>query len=132
MSSMFSGTSASIANATNFNNGQTSSGAGAYPLTWNTSNVTTMANMFRYCIPFNQNITTSGSNWNTNRVTTIASQFQGVNSSTGKCLFNNGEPLNGITAPMGWTFPLGQLPTQTNFSLNSNLTPPNKPDGITQ
>jgi surface protein len=133
MSSMFSGSSASIANATIFNNGQTSSGAGAHPLTWNTSNVLTMANMFRYCIPFNQNITKSGSNWNTNLVTTVASQFQGVNNtSVGKCLFNNGQLFGEITAPMGWTFNNILTLNQTNFSQNSNLTQPNKPAGIKQ
>jgi surface protein len=101
--------------------------AGTSPLNWNTSKVTTMANMFQYCVFFNQNITTSGSNWNTNLVTTVASLFQG--SSTALItLFNNGEIITGTTAPMGWTFNVA--PTSTNYRTNCRLTTSNKPASL--
>jgi surface protein len=101
--------------------------AGTSPLNWNTSKVTTMANMFQYCLFFNQNITTSGSNWNTNLVTTVVSLFQG--SSTALItLFNNGEIIIGTTAPMGWTFNVA--PTSTNYRLNCRLTTSNKPASL--
>jgi surface protein len=102
--------------------------AGGAPLNWNTSKVTTMANMFQYCISFNQNITTSGSIWNTSLVTTVISQFQGINATTGKGLFNNGQVVGGTTAPMGWTFNV--VPTSTNYRTNSNLTSANKPGSL--
>ncbi len=101
--------------------------AGTSPLNWNTSNVTTIANMFQYCVFFNQNITKSGSNWNTNLVTTVVSLFQG--SSTALItLFNNGEIITGTTAPMGWTFNVA--PTSTNYRTNCRLTASNKPASL--
>ena len=41
---------------------------------WNTSNVTTMRNMFKNTV-FNRNINTSGSSWNTGSVTTMSGMF---------------------------------------------------------
>ena len=41
---------------------------------WNTSNVTTMRNMFKNTV-FNRNINTSGSSWNTGAVTTMSGMF---------------------------------------------------------
>ena len=101
--------------------------AGTAPLNWNTAKVTTMANMFQYCIFFNQSITTSGSIWNTNLVTTVAAIFQG--SSTALItLFNNGQIITGTTAPMGWTFNV--VPTSTNYRTNCRLTTNNKPASL--
>jgi len=101
--------------------------AGSTPLNWNTTNVNNMSFMFQNCTSFNQNITTSGSYWNTNKVTTVISQFQGTNATTGKGLFNNGQVVGGITAPMGWVFAAGA--TKTNFRTNSYLTNGNTPTG---
>ena len=91
-----------------------------------------MANMFQYCISFNQNITTFGSNWNTNLVTSVISQFQGISNLSTKGLFNNGQVVGGTTAPMGWTFTVPiSAPNQLNFRTNSNLTTTNKPAALT-
>jgi len=98
--------------------------AGTAPLNWNTSKVTTMANMFQYCVFFNQNITKSGSYWNTNIVTTVASMFSGTSTSL-ITFFNNGQITTGTTAPMGWTFNV--VPTSTNYRTNCRLTDLNKP-----
>lgn len=99
---------------------------GTSPLNWDVSNTTTLANMFQYSIFFNQNI----SNWNTQKVTTIANLFQGVTS--GITLFNNGEIITGITAPMGvptgWTF--NSPPVTTNYRSNCRLTTVNKPASL--
>ena len=86
--------------------------------------------MFQYCIYFNQPITASSSPsyWNTNLVTNVTAQFQGVNANTGKGLFNNGQVVGGTTAPMGWIFNV--TPAQSSFRTNSNLTPQNKPVGV--
>jgi hypothetical protein len=77
----------------------------------------------QYCVFFNQNISTSGSNWNTNLVTTVASLFNGV--STVITLFNNSQIITGTTAPMGWIFNVA--PTSTNYRTNCRLTASNKP-----
>jgi hypothetical protein len=73
---------------------------------------------------FNQNITTNGTTWNTTKVTNAATMFQGT-ATTGITLFNNGQIITGITAPMGWTFASGA--TLTNFRTNCRLTAINKP-----
>ena len=97
--------------------------AGTSPLNWNTSKVTTMANMFQYCIFFNQNITKNVNIWNTSLVTTVVSQFQGASASL-ITLFNNGQIITGIDAPMLWT----PVPISTsNFRTNCRLTTANKP-----
>jgi surface protein len=101
--------------------------AGTSPLNWNTSKVTTMANMFKYCIFFNQSITTSGNIWNTSIITTIVSLFQGT-STTLITLFNNSQIITGTTAPMGWTFNVA--PTSTNYRTNCSLTTSNKPTSL--
>lgn len=94
--------------------------AGTAPLNWNTAKVTTMANMFQYCIFFHQSM-------NTNLATTVASIFQG--SSTALItLFNNGQIITGTTVPMGWTFNVAL--TSTNYRTNSRLTTGNKPASL--
>lgn len=100
---------------------------GTSPLTWNTANVTDMSNMFQYGPYFNQSLTTSGNIWNTSKVTNITSVFNG-NSSTAYSLFNNGQIITGITAPMGWTFNV--VPTSTNYRANCRLTTANKPASL--
>ena len=97
---------------------------GTSPLTWDTQNVTTINSMFQYCPFFNQSLTTSGNIWNTNKVTNLSSIFNG-NGSTAFSLFNNGQIITGITAPMGWTFNV--IPTSTNYRSNCRLTTSNKP-----
>jgi surface protein len=74
MSSMFSSTTA-------FNNGAAPGATGA-PLTWTTqtSNVTTMANMFQYAVAFNQDV----SSWDVSEVLDMPGMFS-FNS-----VFNNG------------------------------------------
>uniref|UniRef100_A0A6C0ISV3 BspA family leucine-rich repeat surface protein n=1 Tax=viral metagenome TaxID=1070528 RepID=A0A6C0ISV3_9ZZZZ len=129
MANMFVGFT-NITTTTKFNNGQASGTTpGTAPLNWNTSKVTTMNSMFRYCIGFNQNITTSGSNWNTNLVTDVSGMFQGINNTTGIHLFNNSQAVGGITAPMGWVFTT--VPASGNYRLNCNLTTANKPTQLT-
>ena len=97
--------------------------AGTSPLNWNTSKVTTMANMFQYCIFFNQNIKRNVNIWNTRLVTTVVSQFQGASASL-ITLFNNGQIITGNTAQMLWT----PVPSATsNFRTNCRLTTANKP-----
>ena len=100
---------------------------GSNPLNWNTSNVTSLANMFRNAIFFNQNITTNGNIWNTNKVTNLTSMFLGSSSSLIN-LFNNGQIITGTTAPMGWTF--NATPTSTNYRTNCRLTASNKPTSL--
>ena len=101
--------------------------AGTAPLNWDTSKVTTMANMFRYCIFFNQNITTSGSIWNTDLVTSVVNLFNGTTTSL-ITFFNNGQIITGTTAPMGWTFNVA--PTSTSYRTNCRLTTSNKPASL--
>jgi len=101
--------------------------AGTAPLNWDTSKVTNMSNMFRYCIFFNQNITTSVSKWNTNLVTTVVNLFNGFTTSL-ITLFNNGQIITGTTAPMGWTFNVP--PTSTSYRTNCRLTISNKPASL--
>ena len=101
--------------------------AGTSPLNWNTSKVTTMANMFQYCLFFNQNISTSGSNWNTNLVNNLSSMFIGTSTAL-ITLFNNGQIITGTTAPMAWTFNVA--PTSTNYRTNCYLTTSNKPASL--
>ena len=93
---------------------------GSNPLNWNTSNVTSLANMFRNAIFFNQNI----GNWNTNKVTTLLNMFFG-SSTLLITLFNNGQIITGITQKMLWTF--NATPTSTNYRTNCRLTASNKP-----
>ncbi len=50
-------------------------------------------------------------------------------ATTGITLFNNGQIITGITAPMGWTFASGA--TLTNFRTNCQLTNNNKPTLVT-
>ena len=102
--------------------------AGTSPLNWNTAKVTTLANMFQYCIFFNQSITTSGNIWNTNLVTTVASLFQGGSSTALITLFNNGQIITGTTAPMGWN--TSSVTTSTNYRTNCRLTTANKPASL--
>ena len=102
---------------------------GSNPLNWNTSNVTSLANMFRNAIFFNQNITTNGNIWNTNKVTTLLQMFLGSSSSLIN-LFNNGQIITGTTAPMGWTFNPTTPPTSTNYRMNCRLTASNKPTSL--
>ena len=47
---------------------------------WNTSNVTTMENMFSGASIFNKNIATNGSSWNVRKVTTMNNMFKNTNS----------------------------------------------------
>jgi len=101
--------------------------AGTAPLNWNTSNVTTIFQMFRYCVFFNQNITTSGSIWNTNLVTTVASLFAGATTSL-IIFFNNGQIITGTSAPMGWTFNV--VPASGAYRTNCRLTTSNKPASL--
>ena len=100
---------------------------GTKPLNWDTSNVTSMDSMFRYCIYFNQNITTNGSIWNTNKVTDLDSMFQGANTAL-ITLFNNGQIKENTTAPMGWTF--NTTPSSSSYRQNSSLTTGNKPASL--
>ena len=102
--------------------------AGTSPLNWNTSNVTTMTSMFTVAPFFNQNITTNGNIWNTTKVTNAVSMFQGT-ATTRITLFNNGQIITGITAPMGWTFAAGA--TLISFRTNCRLTNSNKPILVT-
>ena len=98
---------------------------GTAPLNWNTAKVTSMANMFQYCIFFNQNITKNVNIWNTSLLTTLVSLFQGSSTSL-ITLFNNGQIITGTTAPMGWTF-TPTLPSSTNYRTSCRLTNSNKP-----
>ena len=102
---------------------------GSNPLNWNTSNVTSLANMFRNAIFFNQNITTNGNIWNTYKVTNLTNMFLGSSSSLIN-LFNNGQIITGQTAPMGWTFNPTTPPTSTNYRTNCRLTASNKPTSL--
>ena len=95
---------------------------GTSPLLWNTSKVTNMSNMFKYCIGFNQILTTTPSYWNTNLVTDVTSIFQGI-SSISTHTFNNGQSAVGTTAPMEWIFNV--VPTSSNYRLNCLLTTSN-------
>jgi surface protein len=97
---------------------------GSSPLNWNTSNVTSLANMFRNAIFFNQNITTNGNIWNVSNVTNLTNMFFGSSTSLIN-LFNNGQIITGTTAPMGWTF--NAIPTSTNYRTYCRLTTSNKP-----
>ena len=99
------------------------------PLNWNTSNVTSLANMFRNAIFFNQNITTNGNIWNTYKVTNLINMFFGSSSSLIN-LFNNGQFITGQTAPMGWNFNPTTPPTSTNYRTNCRLTASNKPTSL--
>ena len=99
------------------------------PLNWNTSNVTSLANMFRNAIFFNQNITTNGNIWNTYKVTNLINMFFGSSSSLIN-LFNNGQIITGQTAPMGWNFNPTTPPTSTNYRTNCRLTASNKPTSL--
>jgi len=101
--------------------------AGTAPLNWNTAKATTLANMFQYCVFFNQSITKSESVWDTSLVTTVSSTFNGSGTAA-QTLFNNGQVITGTTAPMGWTF--NAAPTQTNFRTNCRLTTANKPASL--
>jgi surface protein len=67
---------------------------------WNTSNVTTMVNMFQNAYYFNQNI----SNWSTSKVTTMSSMFAGP-STLLKTTFNNGQLVGSSDASLNWTAP---------------------------
>ena len=102
---------------------------GSNPLNWNTSNVTSLANMFRNAIFFNQNITTNGNIWNTYKVTNLINMFFGSSSSLIN-LFNNGQIITGQTAPMGWNFNPTTPPTSTNYRTNCRLTASNKPTSL--
>uniref|UniRef100_A0A6C0DFL6 BspA family leucine-rich repeat surface protein n=1 Tax=viral metagenome TaxID=1070528 RepID=A0A6C0DFL6_9ZZZZ len=59
---------------------------------WNTELVTDMNSMFKNAIVFNQDI----SDWNTSNVTDMSGMFLSAEK------FNNGQPLGGSTAPLGW------------------------------
>ena len=102
---------------------------GSKPLNWNTSNVTSLQNMFRNAIFFNQNITTNGNIWNTYKVTTVFCMFFGSSTSLIN-LFNNGQIITGITAPMGWNFNPTTPPISSNYRTYSRLTASNKPTSL--
>jgi surface protein len=123
-SSMFA---MSTANQGAFNNGQIGGTTGINPLYWITTSATNLSNMFRNCINFNQNVTTSGNIWNTTLVTNVTSMFAGVSASI-LHKFNNGQDIGGTMAPMGWTFttiPSGG--STTAWRTNCVLTTGNKP-----
>jgi len=71
--------------------------AGTADLSWNTTNVTTMASMFQNAYYFNQNINT----WNVSNVTTMLNMF-GSSTSTNKHTFNNGELAGSMTQQLNW------------------------------
>ncbi len=88
-----------------FNNGQGAGGVGTKPLSWNTSAVTLMNNMFYGATSFNQNI----DNWDTSKVAgftamfTSASNFNnGMASGVGGTMIWRTNP--GVTASMGSMF----------------------------
>lgn len=109
-----------------FNNGDTPGLVpGTKPLTWNTANVTNMAEMFRGCRQFNQSL----SSWNTNKVTDLTRMFQGFSDAPSeKHLFNNGYGPSDNSHPMGWTFNVA--PTSTDYRRFCNLTNGNKPASL--
>ena len=65
--------------ATSFNNGDLTN-TGQNPLNLDTSNVTTMINMFVNAQSFNQPINTSVNYWNTSSVTDMSNMFRGAQS----------------------------------------------------
>jgi len=100
-----------------FNNGE-AAGSSTAPLTWDTSNVTSMYLMFRDNASFNQDI----GSWNTSSVNNMGIMFLGaskfnqnlsswdVSSVTNMTWmfmraseFNNGEAAGSSTAPLAWT-----------------------------
>ena len=99
---------------------------GSAPLYWNTSNVTNMGSMFRNAFSFNQYISTDGNIWNTSNVTDASYMFAGT-ATSGITLFNNGQIISGITAPMGWNLTSANV---SNFRTNCRLTNENKPSTI--
>ena len=74
---------------------------GTLDLSWNTTNVTTMANMFQNAYYFNQNI----SNWSTLKVTSMTSMFTGLSTSL-KTTFNNGKLAGSNNVSLNWSAPL--------------------------
>jgi surface protein len=96
---------------------------GTSPLTFNTSNVTILDSMFRYCRFFNQSLTT----WNTNKVTSLQNCFGGTVTS-GITIFNNGQLITGTTAPMGWQF--NNTPNSTGYRTYCRLTDSNRPSSL--
>jgi surface protein len=74
---------------------------GTLDLTWNTTNVTTMANMFQNAYYFNQNI----SNWSTLKVTSMTSMFTGLSTSL-KTTFNNGKLAGSNNVSLNWSAPI--------------------------
>jgi surface protein len=72
--------------------------AGTADLSWNTTNVTTMANMFNNTYYFNQKI----SNWSTTNVTSMTSAFAGASTAL-KTVFNNGQLAGSSGQPLLWT-----------------------------
>ena len=132
MSEMFS--SIDTLNYNKFNNGQLSIDvSGTNPLLWNTSNVINMSKMFQYCINFNQDISYNITNqyWNTSNVNFMDRMFEGIDGTTGKHKFNNGQLPLGTTAPMGWiTSILPSGPDTTDFRKDCVLTDLNKPSFV--
>jgi surface protein len=102
--------------------------SGSEPIYWNTSNVTNMSSMFRNATSFNQHITTNGNIWNTSNVTDASYMFAGT-SLPKITLFNNGEIISGITAPMAWILSSANI---SNFRTNCRLTDANKPSIVSQ
>jgi surface protein len=96
-----------------FNNGQAPGGAGQRPLTWTTSNVTTINSMFLATAGsvFNQNI----SGWDLSKVTDMASALQ-MSWPIGTNAFNNGA-LPGETNTLSWT-----LNTSTTSTITMQQT----------
>jgi len=75
--------------------------------TWNTTNVTNMAQMFESSTAFNKNVSTNGTSWNVSNVTNMNAMFRIANA------FNNGSLTNDISGnPLNW-----YAPKCTNFSL---------------
>jgi surface protein len=72
--------------------------AGTADLSWNTTNVTTMANTFQNAYYFNQNV----SNWSTSNVATMVSMFAGASTAL-KTIFNNGQLAGSSGQPLLWS-----------------------------
>ena len=73
-------------------------GNSTFDLSWNTTNVTTMASMFNLAYYFNQNI----SNWNVSNVASMTLMFAG-GDLLAKSTFNNGQLAGSSGQPLNWT-----------------------------
>jgi surface protein len=82
--------------------------AGTADLSWNTTNVTNIANMFQNATYFNQRLP-----WNTRKVTNVTSVFVGT-AGTFINLFNNGQIITGTTQKLYTT------PTANTWDFSGN------------